>query len=39
MESDAMGMWVSGMLLLQSARSEVVRFAGTEVGAVPAGWQ
>ena len=35
-----MGMWVSGMLLLlQSARSEVVRFAGTEVGAVPAGWQ
>ena len=33
-----MGMWVSGMLLLQSARSEVVRFAGTVVGAVPAGW-
>jgi hypothetical protein len=33
-----MGMWVSGMLLLQSARPEVVRFAGTVVGAVPAGW-
>jgi hypothetical protein len=33
-----MGMLAAGMLLVQSARSEVVRFAGAAVGAVPAGW-
>src|SRR5215471_3529615 len=32
------GIWIAGMLLLQSARSEVVHFAGTPLGAVPAGW-
>ena len=33
-----MGILVAGMLQLHSARSEVVHFAGTAVGSVPAGW-
>src|SRR5499427_10996678 len=32
------GILVAGMLLLHSARSEVVHFAGTAVGSVPVGW-
>jgi hypothetical protein len=33
-----MGILVAGMLLLPSARSEVVHFAGAAIGAVPVGW-
>src|ERR1051326_3042450 len=37
-EMRTMGIWVAGILLMQSARSEVVRFDGAAVGSLPAGW-
>ncbi len=33
-----MGIWVAAMLLLQSAKSEVVRFDGGAIGSLPVGW-
>ena len=38
MQMRTMGIWVAGILLMQSARSEVIRFDGGAVGSLPAGW-
>jgi hypothetical protein len=38
MQMRTMGIWVAGVLLMQSARSAVIRFDGTAVGSLPAGW-
>jgi hypothetical protein len=38
MQMRKMGIWVAGILLMQSARSEVVRFDSTTVGSLPTGW-
>ena len=38
MQMRTMGIWVAGVLLMQSARSEVIRFDGATVGSLPSGW-
>jgi hypothetical protein len=38
MQMRTLGIWVAGILLLQSARSEVVRYDGAAIGNLPAGW-
>src|SRR6516165_11158084 len=38
MQMRTLGIWVAGILLMQGARSEVVRYDGATIGSLPAGW-